>query len=293
MQQGVKEFLEFQASERNLSANTLAAYKNDLVQFAEFLHHRIATNGTSPGWSFVRQDDIMAFILDLREKRYVAASVARKVAAIRSFFQFLRWAGAIVEDPSEHVSSPKVDRSVPASLSDDEARALLAQPRLTATPEAKRDVAMLELLYATGVRVTELVSLNLDDVNLASRDVRCVGRGGRERPIPITQIAAEALDEYIGTARLQLLRKPAEMALFLNHRGERLTRQGFWLIVKGYAKQANIRTDISPHVLRHSCATRMLAEGADLSSIQRILGHANIATTQVYAQLAGQPAVQR
>lgn len=292
MQQGVREFLDFQSSERNLSANTLAAYRNDLLQFVEFLHLRLATDGASPDWTSITQGDILAFVLHLREKRYVPASVARKVAAIRSFFHFLRRAGAIVEDPSEHISSPKVDRAVPMSLSDEEARALLAQPRLSDAPEARRDVAMLELLYATGVRVTELVSLDLDDVNLASRDVRCVGRGGRERPIPITQVASDALDDYISNARLQLLRKPAETALFLNHRGERLTRQGFWLIVKGYAKQANIRTDISPHILRHSCATRMLAEGADLTSIQRILGHANIATTQVYAQLAGQVAGQ-
>lgn len=286
MKQGVRDFLDYLTTEKQLSANTLAAYKNDLLQLVEFLHGEFGTLGPEADWSLVTQAHIVNFILRLKEKGYLPATIARKIAALRSFFGYLRRQGAITVDPIAEVSSPKVDKVLPQTLSPAEVFALLEQPARLTTPEARRDKAMLELLYATGMRVTELVSLNVDDVNLVSRDVRCVGKGGRERLIPLNARAVQALDEYLRTARLQLLRDPTEPALFLNHRGERLTRQGFWLIVKTYARAARIPSPITPHTLRHSCATRMLAEGADLSSVQEVLGHVSITTTQVYTQLA-------
>jgi len=292
MHQGVQDFLDFLAVEKRLSANTLAAYRNDLLQLVEFLQTRKASSEPAPDWSDVTRDDIQAFVLHLKERGYVPATVARKVAAVRSFFRYLRRMGVIASDPTKSVDSPRVARSLPSALTPEEVAALLAQPAKSSTPEARRDRAALELLYATGMRVTELVSLNVDDLNLISRDLRCVGKGGRERLVPISPRAAQALEDYLNGARAMLLRDKSERALFLNHRGERLTRQGFWLIVKTYAKAANISSSITPHTLRHSCAARMLAEGADIGSVRELLGHVSIATTQVYQQVAAKQLVR-
>jgi len=228
---------------------------------------------------------MLSYLLNLKERGYVATTQARKVAAAKSFFSFMVAEGNMKDNPTQNVGSPKVGRSLPKPISISQVRLLLEQPAKLSTPEAKRDKAMLELLYATGMRVSELVSLNLGDVDTENGFVRCFGKGHKERLIPIYEQVALAVEEYIKETRSQLAHSPDEKALFLNLRGDRLTRQGFWQILKGYAKSANLGSEITPHTLRHSFATHMLSGGADLRSVQELLGHANISTTQVYTYL--------
>jgi integrase/recombinase XerD len=283
MRKALEDFLTFLAVEKGGSANTIAAYRNDLQQLADFIRNRPGNNG----WSSLDRSAIQDFILDLKQRGYTETSVARKVAAVRSFFAFLNAEGVINSNPTEGLTSPRVGKSLPKAMSPNEVDELLEQPARRSTPEAKRDRAMLELLYATGMRVTELVSLDVSNLNLDPRSpyVRCLGKGAKERTIPIHDQALEALVEYLDEARPLLLRNPAEQALFVNRRGERLTRQGFWLILKGYARSANLSEDITPHTLRHSFATHMLRGGMPLRNVQEMLGHANISTTQVYTHL--------
>ncbi len=226
-------------------------------------------------------------MLDLQRKKYAEATVARKVAAVKSFFGFLTAEGIITADPTEALSSPRVGKPLPKPISPEQVDELLEQPLRRNTPEAKRDKAMLELLYATGMRVSELVALDADSVTMRADAsyVRCTGKGGKERTIPIHEHAAEAVQAYMDEARPLLIRRGDERALFVNRRGERLTRQGFWLILKSYAKSANLNTHVTPHTLRHSFATHMLKGGAPLRNVQELLGHANISTTQVYTQV--------
>lgn len=302
MQQTIETFLHFLAVEKGFSTNTLAAYRNDLSQFVAFLteaeaHARTPAlvtagatgkpSGPSWGWSGVTKVRIIAFILHLKEKQYAPATVARKVAAIKSFFHFLQGEGILSGDPTENLDSPKVGKTLPRTASVEEINELLGQPAKSSTPEARRDRAMLELLYATGMRVSELVSLNVEDVNTDAGYVRCVGKAARERIVPIHAQAAHSIAEYLTAARPRLARDTRQNALFLNHRGERLTRQGFWLIIKNYARAAGIRSDITPHTLRHSFATHLLKSGAELRNVQELLGHANISTTQIYTHLSG------
>jgi len=283
MRKNLGEFLVFLAVEKGASANTIAAYKNDLQQLADF----IGSRGSSDGWQSLNRSDIQDFILDLKERGYTETSVARKVAAVRSFFAFLAAEGSITANPTEGLSSPRVGKTLPKAISPNEVDELLEQPARRSTPEAKRDRAMLELLYATGMRVTELVSLDMENLNLDPRSpfVRCIGKGAKERSIPIHEHALEALNGYLEDGRPMMVRNPDETALFVNRRGERLTRQGFWLILKGYAKSANLGDGVTPHTLRHSFATHMLRGGMPLRNVQEMLGHANISTTQVYTHL--------
>lgn len=204
---------------------------------------------------------------------------------MKSFFHFLTETGAMSGDPSARLTSPKVDKYVPRAITPDEVERLLAQPAKASGAEALRDRAMLETLYSTGVRVSELVALDLENVELVQERVRCFGKGGRERLIPLKPSAVRALRDYLSRGRGRIARESADQALFLNHRGQRLTRQGFWLILKGYARLAGIY-DITPHTLRHSFAAHELHKGAELRSVQQILGHVSISTTQVYQQLA-------
>ncbi|MBI4320090.1 MAG: site-specific tyrosine recombinase XerD [Chloroflexi bacterium] len=301
MQREVEGFLNFLAVEKGFSSNTLAAYRNDLDQFCEFLAQAQARQyATSPvgsvvggassscdeiDWGSVSKVRIISFIMDMKEKQYASSTVARKVAAVKSFFHFLSAEGTIKSDPTENLDSPKVGKSLPRTLSAEEVDELLEQPLRSSTPEASRDKAMLELLYATGMRVSELTSLNLDDVNLSAGYARCLGKGSKERIVPVGFQAVKSLEDYLAQGRVQLARSQEQQALFLNHRGDRLTRQGFWLIVKAYAKQAGVPSDITPHTLRHSFATHMLNSGADLRSVQELLGHANISTTQIYTHV--------
>jgi len=285
MEEGIANFLDYLQVERQFSANTIAAYKNDLRQFLSFLRDRATGSGPVQAWSGVDRPLVLSYILSLKERDYPQATVARKVAAVRSLFKFLHGEGIMPENPAQGISSERVPKTLPMYLTPQEVDELLEQPARRSTPEAKRDKAMLELLYATGMRVTELVSLNVADVELQVGYVRCVGKGSKERVIPIYDHAVQALEEYISEGRPQITHDSEDKALFLNRRGKRLTRQGFWLILKNYARQANLETGITPHTLRHSFATHMLHGGADLRSVQELLGHANISTTQIYTHI--------
>lgn len=286
MRQDLTGFLTFLSVEKGASGNTVAAYRNDLQQLADF----IGTIPGSNGWESVDRSAIQDFILDLKQRGYTETSVARKVAATRSFFAFLSAEGTVADNPTEGLTSPRVGKTLPKAISPNEVDELLEQPARRATPEAKRDRAMLELLYATGMRVTELVSLDVSSVTADKSNpfVRCMGKGAKERTIPIHDQAFEALTDYLDEGRPVLVHGKDEPALFLNRRGERLTRQGFWLILKGYARAANLSKDITPHTLRHSFATHMLRGGMPLRNVQEMLGHANISTTQVYTHLTSE-----
>lgn len=289
MQAQVRRFLEVLSTERGFSVNTIAAYQNDLNQFTLFLTKNHERAGWSPitCWSALTETHVSRYVAWMGEREdYAPSTLARKIAAIKSFCQYLLQEGVVADDPAANLVAPKVERYAPRAMTQDEVELLLDQPLAgegARRPESLRDKAMLELIYASGMRVSELVSLNLDDIDLAHRVARCAGRAGRERWIPLGRNALDALDTYLRDAR-GALDSFDERALFLNHRGRRLTRQGFWLILKTYARQAGIE-DITPHTLRHSFATHALQEGVDLRDVQRQLGHVSISTTQVYRQL--------
>ncbi|HEY0606352.1 MAG TPA: tyrosine recombinase [Herpetosiphonaceae bacterium] len=280
MRDQLDQFLAHLASERKLSANTTSAYRTDLEQFISF----VADRGHN-AWHSLQRDDVIAFLIFLKERRYATSTLARRTAAVKSFCDFLVRSKVIEADPTADLDSPRVDRTPPLAISVVQVDELLELPLRSSGPEALRDKAMLELLYSTGMRVSELVALDLADVNLEAECVRCSGRN-KERQLPISVSTVTALEEYLDIARPQLARgsRHVDSALFLNHRGKRLTRQGFWLILKRYAKDLDIH-DLTPHTLRHSFATHMLANGADLRSVQQLLGHASISTTQIYQQV--------
>lgn len=283
----IDQFLNFLAVEKNASSNTLAAYRNDLDQFTKFMAD--AFPGVAP--EAMTKDQMVRFVEFLRdEKKYKDTTVARKVASLKSFFGFLVGEGVIAADPTEQVKSPQVGKQLPRALTVEEVDELLEQPARRNTPEARRDKAMLELLNATGLRVTELVSLDVTDVALESDPVtvRCVGKGDKERVLPLPGPVVDELRQYIFHIRPKLVRNRREQALFVNRRGERLTRQGFWLILKGYAREAGLDDAITPHTLRHTYATHMLAGGMPLRYVQDALGHASISTTQIYTHLTDQ-----
>lgn len=287
MDEGIANFLSALSVEKGSPNNTLDAYKNDLSQFAAFVRKQTAkSEGPQPGWEAVDRPLLLNYMVNLRERSYAPATMARKVAAVKSFFNFLVAEGTLEKSPAEGITGPKVGKSLPRAISVAEVERLLEQTDKRSTPEGKRDKAMLELLYATGMRVTELVSLNVRDVNLRAGFVRCFGKGSKERIIPIHSKAIRAVKGYLDDGRARLLGATGETALFLNRRGQRLTRQGFWLILKGYTKKAGIEAEITPHVLRHSIATHLLHSGKmNLRELQELLGHANISTTQVYTHL--------
>ena len=286
MEEKVDAFLHYMAAERGASKNTTDAYRNDLTAFTQFLRSQLV-NGQEPKDALDRQL-ILGYIQWLNGKLYAKATVARKVAAVKSFCAFLLDTGDITVDPTSSVSSPRAPKPVPKPMSVEEVDLLLQEPLKGSTAEAMRDAAMLELMYATGMRVTELVSLNVDSLHLTPPPayVRCLGKGSKERTIPVYEHAVQALEKYLDVARPALLKNRPQTALFVNRRSERLTRQGFWLILKGYARSAGIEGRVTPHTLRHSFATHMLRGGASVRDVQELLGHANVSTTQVYTQLA-------
>lgn len=287
MQKKVEEFLTSLEVEKGYSENTRVAYKNDLGQFLEYLKTKAVP--ALNDWSEVKKDHLVAYILSLKaDREYASTTVARKVAAIKSFFHFLVAEGFIRDDPTATLDSPRVKKYLPRAISQEDVEKLLEAPGESNEPRPLRDKAILELLYATGMRVSELVALNEGDVDLASASVRVLGKGDKERIIPVYDRAVQAVEAYASKGRVRLLRNPEQKALFLNQRGERLTRQGLWLIVKGYVKGAGLTVPVTPHTLRHSFATHMLRGGADLRNVQELLGHANIATTQVYTQVSNE-----
>lgn len=277
----VEAFMEYLEVEQGFAPNTLAAYHTDLKQFISFLRKQ----RDFWGWSELSRDDILAFLLHMKERKYASSTIARRISALRSFFSFLIQEGILDEDPSEDIELPKVSRSLPRVLTTEEIDELLELPARSNTPIALRDRAMLELAYATGMRVSELVHLKLSDLNLATGDIRCIGKGNRERILPLSATAARALEEYLEMARPHLARSAEAEYLFLNRRGRHMTRQGFWLLLKKYAEEIDLY-DVTPHTLRHTFATHALQRKADLRTVQEMLGHASIATTQVYTQLA-------
>jgi integrase/recombinase XerD len=263
--------------------NTIVAYRNDLNQACAYLKQQQVDD-----WQEVTREHIEGYLQEMREgQAYRPTTIARKLAALKTFFRYLRSTGMITCDPIEKLDTPRIQREMPHVLSQEQIASLFRQVEVE-TAVGKRDLAMLHMLYATGMRVSELVALNLADFDAGQATVVCPGRNGRSRRtrvLPLSAVAMEATKQYIATARpLLVARHPEEQALFLNHHGERLTRQGFWLIIKGYARQAGI-TEITPHMLRHSFAILMLKGGMELRSVQELLGHAHISTTQVYSQL--------
>lgn len=294
LQEGANAFFSFMEVERGASSNTIAAYRNDVLQFVAFssadARTRNGHNGKEGGcvWQGIDRNAVLAFLADLQQKHYAPATVARKVAAVKSLFSFLTAEGIVLSDPTESLSSPRVGKALPKPISPEQVDELLEQPLRRNTPESIRDKAMLESLYATGMRVSELIALDLDSISLDADHayVRCMGKGFRERTIPIHVHAVEAIRTYLEQSRPQLTGRRPQAALFVNRRGERLTRQGFWLILKTYARAANIAAVVTPHTLRHSFATHMLRGGAPLRNVQELLGHASISTTQVYTLLA-------
>ena len=288
MKTSVRTFLDHLAVEKGASPNTVAAYRNDLSQLLEHFAGPSRDGDRLTQWSQLDQATLTNYLASLYERGYSTTTVARKIASTKSFFNFLAEEGVVSEDPTERLFSPRVGRSLPKALSIEEVVRLLDAPMKADTPEALRDAAMLELLYASGLRVTELVSLNLRDINIMDHWVRCLGKGSKERIVPLHRRSIERIVTYIERARAKLLGqdREREKALFVNRRGERLTRQGFWLLLKGYAQEAQIQGSITPHMLRHSFATHLLNHGASLRYVQELLGHASISTTQVYTHLS-------
>ena len=292
MKQSVNEFLQHLVVERGFSQNTLDAYSNDLNQFRGFVADKLR-DGDREVWRQVDINLLNDYISELREKRkYRDTTTARKVAAVRSFFGFLSANGIIDEDPTENLGAPRVGRSVPKFISEADMQRLLSTAADTGTADGRRDASILELLYATGLRVSELVALNVQDIDFEEGFIRTWGKGARERIVYLYPDALANLRTYIGGARADLLAdkdKPGarkgETALYINQRGERLTRQWVWNILKTSAKKAGVDTKITPHTLRHSFATHLLQNGASLRHVQELLGHSSISTTQVYTHL--------
>lgn len=285
----VESFLHHLSVERGISPHTHSAYANDLEQFVAFLSS--GCDGTLPppfAWSDVTEAHLISYVEHLADREYSPSTRARKIASMKSLFKFLRREQRISQNPAEAMRSPRVGRPLPKALTVEQVDRLLDEVAREATNEGIRDIAMLELLYAAGLRVSELVGLNLRDVDLEEMTVRCVGKGGKERLIPLHEAAVSVLERYLERARPALVTKTSGEALFLNRKGQRLTRQGFWLRLQRYAKRSGILTRLTPHTLRHSFATHLLTGGATLRHVQELLGHASIATTQVYTHLTSE-----
>ena len=276
MEKQIKLFLEFLENDKKLSANTLQSYKRDILQYQDYI------DKNRLNYSKINYADIDKYFEYLKSENKKTSTISRNLATIRSFYQFLVRTKKIRKDPTVGVHSPKVEKKVPNILTSKEVELLLDQPK-EMDLKGIRDKAMLEFAYATGMRVTEIISLNIKDVNLQDSYVVCHS-GLKERNIPLGSLSLKALEDYIVKARPILIKDEKVDALFVNINGKRLTRQGFWKIVKYYKEQAHITKDITPHVLRHSFATHLLQNGADLKAIQTLLGHSDISSTQVYMQ---------
>ena len=286
MQDTVQDFLKFLEAEKGYADNTIAAYRNDLTQFVDYIEKTVKGN-----WNLIDRelvDQFIEYLKNQKPKAYSSSTIARKVAAVKSFARFLIAKGLLENDPIATLDSPKVKKRLPKAISLDDINKLLQITGNGDSPKGLRDSAIIELLYASGMRVTELVSLDIDDINFEEGLVRVAGKSSRikERSVPITGQSLETLRNYVERGRTQLLRNQDDPALFLNHRGQRLTRQGSWLIIKRYVAEVGIDANVTPHTLRHSFAAHKLSHGQSLQDVQKLLGHANISTTQVYTQLA-------
>jgi len=287
MEQVLQTFLVFLKNEYRYSDNTVAAYRNDLTQFYDFLQsgkHRDLSS-----WADITPEIINEYVYNLkhRKKPYAPSSIARKVAAVKSFFNYLHARNMISQNPTEQIDSPKVEKRLPKTLAAKEIEELLQAPLQGNTPKHLRDSALLNMLYATGMRVSEVVFLQMDDVDLENNKLTVTMREGdsRSREVPLDKEMHRILEVYVTEGRPYLVKDPNETALFLNHRGQQLTRQGLWLIIKSYAREAELSSEVTPHTLRHSFAAHKLDSGSELEEVQKLLGHANISTTQIYVHL--------
>lgn len=275
----IEEYMDYLGVERGLAANTLESYGRDLRQFASYIRKLSIAD-----WGSLNRNQILIYLDGLKKQGKSTATVSRSLASIRSFFKFLNREGKISLDPAAELDSPKVVKKLPSVLSLEQVELLLYRPDAL-SPGGIRDRAMFEVLYATGIRVTELVTLNISDVNIEAGFVRCLGKGSKERIVPLGSVAIKALNVYLTSARPRLVRSREVRSLFVNHHGRQLTRQGFWKLLKKYAREAGIEVNITPHTLRHSFATHLLENGADLRAVQEMLGHADISTTQIYTHV--------
>ena len=276
MEKQLKQFLKFLEADKRASNNTLQSYKRDLLQFQNYL------NENDIKYSKVTEQDVKNYIEYLSENGKKASTISRTIASIRAFYQYEMKNKKTIQDPTENIQSPKIEKRTPCILTSQEVELLLEQPT-DVDLKGIRDKAMLEFAYASGMRVSEIIGLNIDDVVFDEGIVVCKN-GSKKRMIPLGKMCLNALKEYVDEARSILVKSEKETALFVNLNGKRLTRQGFWKIIKYYQEQANITKDITPHTLRHSFATHLLQNGADLKSIQMMLGHSDISSTQVYMQ---------
>jgi integrase/recombinase XerD len=275
----ISSFLTHVRVEKGLSSNTVSAYRRDLVKFAEFARKRKLS------LEAVSRDDLVDFLATLYRQNLDSKSVARHLVTLRNFFRFAQVQEHIAEDPSINLESPKIRRSLPGYLRLEEVERLLSQPDVK-TPLGLRDRAMLEVLYSTGLRVSELIGLRVTDLDTKVGCVRCIGKGDKERIVPVGKKALAIVERYLRDARPKLLGKaPGSPALFVNRRGAPLSRVGVWKILSAYGRRAGMRVALTPHMLRHSFATHLLERGADLRSVQLMLGHADISTTQIYTHV--------
>ncbi len=281
MEEFIHAFLDHIQNVKGYARNTLDAYRNDLKQFLNFAQNE---EPHLSGWNRVDKPLLLSFILHLKERGYTPASVSRKVAVLKTFYHYLAERGAVLDDPTATLDSPRVQKQPPKILSPDDVERLLAAPAQRETAKFVRDRAILELLYAAGLRVSELAALNVADMDFENRTTQCAMRGGERRVIPISPRANDAVKNYLLQSRASFSPPVAEAALFLNPQGGRLTRQGLWLIIREYVRAAKISAPVTPHTLRHSFAAHALNRGESLESVQRVLGHSNISTTQVYAR---------
>lgn len=277
----LNDFIHYLTVEKGLAKNTIDSYRRDLKNYLNFIGQQLKITDLN----HVTRTHIMQFLNQLKNEGKSSKTIARHIASIRSFHHFLLIDKVTENDPTIHIETPQAEMKLPKVLHPKEVDKLLNTPDLT-TPLGIRDKAMLELMYATGMRVSELISLQLNDVHLSLGFVRCIGKGNKERIIPIGKLAQEALEHYLNKARPKLCsKKNLTDILFLNHHGKGLTRQGFWKILKQIAQKAGIEQKLTPHTLRHSFATHLLENGADLRSVQEMLGHADISTTQIYTHV--------
>lgn len=278
----ILDYLHFLQVERQLSDNTIASYRRDLENYVEHLHKEQKIEQLND----VQRTNILLHLENLNRSGNSSRTVARNISSIRSFHQFLLREKVTTHDPTVHLEMPQIEQKLPRVLSIEEIETLLAAPNLT-KPQGVRDVAMLELLYASGMRISECIGLNIEDIHLTMGFVRVFGKGGKERIIPLGKTSLRACEQYLQNARGKLQGKyPKIDALFINQRGKRLTRQGCWKLLKQHAETAGIKKEITPHTLRHSFATHLVENGADLRAVQEMLGHADISTTQIYTHIS-------
>ena len=274
----VKEYTSFMQDIRHKSLNTVESYKRDVTQYISYLDGTGVTDISS-----TTKTTVLSYLLYLQKEGRASSTVSRTLASLRSYYLFMMQNGVVKSNPTSNLEAPHVEKKIPKILSGEEVELLLEQPK-NCDNKGIRDKAMLELLYATGIRVSELINLDVSDVNVPMSFVRCKG-GKKERIIPMGHQAKDALENYINNVRKYMVKDENETALFVNCSGARLSRQGFWKLIKYYQHIAGIETDITPHTLRHSFAAHLLENGADLHSIQEMMGHADISSTQVYSRM--------